>query len=102
VELPRIEPLYQKYRDQGFEIIAMDSHRDTEGARKFIGKHDLSYPCLENGESDNDIAYDIYQVQGHPTSLLIDGDGRILYLHFGWQEGDEKKLEREIQRVLSL
>jgi len=101
VELPRLEPLYQKYRDQGFSVIAIDGRRDRERAVKFIEKNQLTYACLETGEGDADVVAQPFGVSGYPTSFLIDGDGRILYFHLGFSEGDEVKLEKEIQKVLA-
>jgi len=102
VELPRLEPLYQKYRDQGFSIIAIDGRADTDRAQKFITENGLSYPMLENGQDDADVVGGTFGVYSYPTSFLIDGDGRVLFVHVGFDEGDEKKLEAEIQKVLAL
>jgi len=101
VELPRLEHLYQKYRDQGFQVIAVDTRRDRERATKFITENKLTYPCLENGEGDAAFVYETYQISEYPTSFLIDGKGRILYTHLGFAEGDEEKLAKEIEKVLS-
>ena len=102
MELPRLEPLYQKYRDQGFGIIAIDGMSDTERATKFIAEKGLSYPCLENGEGDEDIVGGTFGVHSYPTSFLVDGEGRVLFIHVGFSEGDEEHLEEEIQKVLAL
>jgi peroxiredoxin len=98
VELPRLEPLYQEYRDQGLQIVAIDGASDTERAQAFIAEHGLSYPTLENGEDD--IAGGLFGIRAYPTSYLIDGEGRILAMHVGFDEGDEDMLEEEIRRVL--
>ena len=102
MELPRLEPLYQKYRDQGFGVIAIDSMRDTDRARKFIAEKGLSFPMLENGEGEAEFVRDQFGVYSHPTSFLIDGEGRVLFVHVGFQEGDEEHLEQEIRKVLAL
>ena len=102
MELPRLEPLYQKYRSQGLNVIALDSMRDTERAQKFIAEKKLSYTCLENGEGDAEFVRGTFGVYSHPTSFLIDGEGRVLFVHVGFKEGDEKHLEEEIQKVLAL
>ena len=102
MELPRLEPLYQTYREQGFEIIAVESQRDRKRAVKFIAKNQLSYPCLENGDGDAEFIYQTFKVSTYPTSFLIDGEGRILFVHVGFDKGDEENLAREIERVLAL
>jgi len=102
VELPRLEPLYQKYQDEGFQVIAVESNRDRKRATDFITKNKLTFPCLENGEGDAEFVYDTFGVTGYPTSFLIDGKGRVLYMHLGFREGDEVRLEKEIQKVLAL
>ncbi len=102
MELPRLEPLYQKYRAQGFEVLAVESQRDRDRATKFIAKNNLSYPCLENGDGDAEFVYNTFGVTSHPTSFLIDGEGNILFVHVGFSEGDEDKLALEIERILAL
>jgi len=100
VELPRLQPLYETYRDQGFEIIAVDGKRDTERATKFIEENDLTYTFLENGEGENEIAGSLYKVRAYPTSFLIDRDGKVMYVHLGFEPGDEEHLEEEIESLL--
>ena len=100
MELPRLQPLYEKYRDQGFEIIAVDGKSDTERATKFIEEKGLTYTFLENGEGDNEIAGRVYKVRAFPSSFLIDRDGKVMYFHLGFEPGDEEYLEEEIQSLL--
>jgi peroxiredoxin len=95
VELPRLEPLWQKYRDKGFSIVAVEAARDRERAVKFIDENKLSYHLLENDE-DNNVVRDTFGVRWFPTSYIIDKEGRIMYCHIGFDEGDEETLEKEI------
>jgi peroxiredoxin len=100
VELPRLEPLYQKYKDQGLAVVAVEAARDTAGATTFIEEHNLTYACLENGEGEGDVVRSVFGVRVFPTSYLIDRDGRIMFYHLGFEEGDEEKLEKEILQLL--
>lgn len=100
MELPRLQPLYETYRDQGFEIIAVDGKHDTERATKFIEENNLTYTFLENGEGDSEIAGSLYKVRAYPTSFLIDRDGKVMYVHLGFEPGDEERLEEEIKTLL--
>jgi len=100
VELPRLQPLYEKYNDQGFEIVAVDGKRDTERATKFIEENGLTYTMLENAEDDAEIVGSVFKVRAYPSSFLIDRDGKVMYFHLGFEEGDEEHLEEEILSLL--
>lgn len=100
MELPRLQPLYEKYKDQGFEIIAVDGKRDTERALKFIEDNGLSYTLLENGNTELEVADRLYRVIAYPSSFLIDRDGKVMYYHLGFEAGDEARFEEEIRSLL--
>jgi len=100
VELPRLQPLYEKYKDQGFEIVAVEGKRDTERATKFIEKNGLTYTMLENAEEDAEVARTIFKVLYYPSSFLIDRDGKVMFFHLGFEKGDEVHLEEQIQGLL--
>jgi peroxiredoxin len=92
--------LYEKYKDQGFEIVAVDGKRDTERATKFIEENGLTYTMLENAEDDAEIVGNVFKVRAYPSSFLIDRDGKVMYFHLGFEEGDEEHLEEEILKLL--
>ena len=100
MELPRLEPLWARYRDRNFTVIAVESERDTEAAREFITENGLTYPMVEDVEGDGNVLAERLQVYGFPTSFLVDREGRIMYTHLGFDEGDEIRLEEEIVRLL--
>lgn len=100
MELPRVEQLYRKYRDRGFTVVAVEAARDTERALKVINDNGLSFHLLET-EEENDVVDDVFDVRGFPTVFMIDGDGRIIYYHLGFEKGDEAMLEEEILALLA-
>jgi len=100
VELPRLQPLWDTYRDQGFEVVAVDAKRDTERARKFIADKELTYTFLENGEDDGDLVGEVFGVYSFPTTILIGRDGKAMFYHLGFEEGDENELEGQIKKLL--
>ncbi len=102
MELPRLQPLYEKYRDHGLEIVAVDGKRDTERATRFIADKGLSYVLLENGEDDAEVVRTVFGVRLYPTSFLVDREGRVLFHHLGFEDGDEVRFEEEIRKVLGL
>ena len=100
MELPRLQTLWEKYRNEGLEMVAIESNRETEQAMNFIDEAGLEFTCLENGADDAEVVYDVFRVQGYPTSWVVDRQGRVMYRHFGFDEGDEKKIEAEVLSLL--
>jgi cytochrome c biogenesis protein CcmG/thiol:disulfide interchange protein DsbE len=100
VELPRLESLWQKYRDQGFQVVAVERGDDREGALKFIEENELSYHLVQDKEEGEPVVNGLLKVYGFPTSLLVDRQGRVIRMHLGFDEGDEVKLEEEILELL--
>jgi peroxiredoxin len=95
VELPRLEPLWNRYRAKGFSVVVIEAMRDRERALKFIDENELTYHLLEN-DKENDVVRDQFGVQGFPTSFLMDSEGRIMFYHLGFEKGDEVELEKQI------
>ena len=95
MELPRLEPLWQKYRDKGLSVIAIEATQDRERAERFIKKHKLTYHLLEADEEKAAVK-ERFGMMWFPTSFLIDREGRIMICHVGFHAGDEEKLEKEI------
>ena len=99
MELPHLQTLFEKYNDQGLEIVAVEAMHDTERATKFIEKTGLTYTLLEDHEEDG-IVGNLFDVHSFPTSYLIDREGRVMYFHLGFEEGDEKEIEEQIKTLL--
>ncbi len=95
MELPRLEPLWQKYRDKDFSVVVVEATGDRERALDFIKKNNLTYHLLE-AEEEKSLVKKQFGMKWFPTSYLIDREGRIMICHVGFQEGDEAKLEKEI------
>lgn len=98
--LPYLAAWYEKYKDQGLEIIGVHTpefefekkYENVLWATKQFG---INYPVV----LDNDYAtWHSYDNRYWPAKYLIDIDGRIVYQHFG--EGAYQETERKIQELL--
>jgi len=73
-EMPDLDALYNKYKDQGFVVLAIS---DEEAAKvaPFISDHKISYPVLlDPGRKVNDA----FIVEGIPKSFVYDRSGRMV------------------------
>lgn len=78
-EIPALISLYDKYKDDGLEIIGVSFDRNgVEALPWFIKKHGINYPIyLSTGVIDR--TYEIskkYKIYGFPLSILYDRDGK--------------------------
>lgn len=100
MELPRLEPIWNRYRDQGFAVLAIESNQETEDALEFISEKELTYTFVEDVDEDETVVGDVLGIQGFPTSYVVDRQGRIMFRHLGFDEGDEEKIEKEVVKLL--
>jgi peroxiredoxin len=73
-EMPDLEELYNKFKDQGFVVLAIS---DEEAAKvsPFIGERKISYPVLlDPGRKVNEL----FQVEGIPKSFVFDREGKMV------------------------
>ncbi len=86
VEMPEIEAVYQKYRAQGFTVLAVDVQEPASDVRRFAQEKQLSFVPLLDSASE---VFKLYQVRALPTSYFVDRQGRISALHLGAMTGDQ-------------
>jgi peroxiredoxin len=97
VEMPAMEALYQSFRSQGLEILAVSV--DQQGAavtRPFKEAMGLSFPILH--DSDYQVGL-IYGARTLPMTYMIDRQGLIRQRVFGardWDSQEARKLMREL------
>lgn len=75
-EMPTMERIYLEYKDQGFEILALNTtHQDSkQKAIAFAEEFGLPFPILfdETGSTSK-----LYHLQALPSSFFIDKNGII-------------------------
>lgn len=77
-EMPNVEERFQKYKDQGLEIIAVTRNsrgQTTEKVREYIGSNGYSFPvAIDPGTTSR-----AYGVSGIPAAALVDKDGNVVF-----------------------
>ncbi len=80
-EMPAIEALYQRYKDRGLEVVAVNLDRlSTAGVEAFLTEVKVSFPVVLDPSWSTAQAY---RVVGLPTSYLIDRSGRVVVREVG-------------------
>lgn len=94
---PRLDALYARLRDRGFEVVAVNKDQEAAEAAKFLATFPVSFPILTDG--DNQLAVS-YGVKAMPSAYLIDRKGNIRFMHRGFNSDSLASIELQVQQLL--
>jgi thiol-disulfide isomerase/thioredoxin len=98
-EMPLLENIYKKYNKMGFTLIGVNVEPDSKDAEGFLKglAAPVSFPVIYDKDSTVSKAYD---VQGMPSTVIIDRKGNIRVLHRGYKPGDENEYLDSIRTLV--
>jgi thiol-disulfide isomerase/thioredoxin len=98
-EMPLLENIYKKYNKMGFTLIGVNVEPDSKDAEGFLKglQTPVSFPVIYDKDSTVSKAYD---VQGMPSTVIIDRKGNIRVLHRGYKPGDENEYLDSIRTLV--
>ena len=94
---PWMNRMIQRYRDKGLVIVAVNLDKSRDLARKFLQDYPAQFTVAYDPEGNT---ADQYDVQGMPSSYLIDRRQHIVKVHLGFKDEDTLGLERNIEYLL--
>jgi len=97
VELPRLAELSTTFEGMPVRFISVASSVGNDAAQQVLIDSGVTYETF----FDCDDAFDAYGVRGIPTTVIIDHEGRLMYRHVGFSDGDEAGFAAEIELLLS-
>jgi peroxiredoxin len=74
-EMPSMQKLYDRFKDQGLEMIAVDLQEDKAAVQKFFDKYELTFTAVidKTGRIGSQ-----YGARNIPTTYIIDRKGFVL------------------------
>jgi thiol-disulfide isomerase/thioredoxin len=93
---PWMNEMQQKYGSKGFVIVGVNVDKKRADADKFLAQNPAAFAIAFDEAGTTPSAY---AVKGMPSSYLIDGTGKVVYVERGFT--DERKAELE-QRIAAL
>ncbi|MCH7904018.1 MAG: TlpA family protein disulfide reductase [Armatimonadetes bacterium] len=95
---PFMQELHERYGDQGLVVIGANTGEDAEGvaATAYRDEHGYSYVITH----DNQKLVDEWGVEGLPTFVFIDRDGKIDTVEVGFGPPSKKQFEKTIEKLL--
>jgi peroxiredoxin len=100
IEMPELEKIHRRYAGRGLAVVGIEEMNATpDEARRFAAAIGVRYPlALDPGERIGRL----YRLEAHPTTVLIDRQGRVAWLNAGYLRGDEREIDQAVRDALAL
>lgn len=96
-EIPHLNQLKSRYEQMGFTLLGINMDEDNKEARKAMQKFKVEFSVLF--DKTNEVA-EKFNVDAMPTTVIIDRDGTIRYLHKGYKSGYEKDYDKQVAALV--
>ncbi len=96
-EMPLLEVLYKKYSDLGFTLLAVNVEEDSSKADLLLKDIPVTFPILF--DNTNKVTK-LYKVVAMPSTVIIDKDGNMRYLHHGYLPGYEEEYRKQVSELI--
>lgn len=74
--MPHLRTLVERYESRPFAIVGVNAYDDVQAYK--TGLKDFKVSWISAFQGDNPVISDLFRVEGYPTYLLIDHEGKIL------------------------
>jgi peroxiredoxin len=96
-EMPHLEALHQRYKDLGFTLLGVNVEDNQKGALKYLEETPVSFEILFDPANRVSALYDVVAM---PTTIMVDRNGNVRYVHHGYQPGYENEYQTQIRALL--
>ena len=94
-EMPTLQTFYEKYKTNGFELLAIDQEETLEVVEPFVKEFGLTFPIWLDKDYQ---AQQVFNTMNLPSSYVIDRSGRVRLM---WIGGISKKnLEKYVPDLI--
>jgi len=96
-EMPLLDELYGRYQRVGFSLLGINIDDDSRRAMAMVKELGVRFPVLFDEEKK---VSKLYEVEAMPMTILLDREGTVRHIHYGYKPGYEQKYLNEIRSLL--
>jgi len=96
-EMPLLDELYSQYKPMGFTILGVNVEEDPAQAKQMLKATPVNFPVLFDNQSE---VSKLYNVVAMPSTVLVDRDGNVRYLHQGYKPGFEDTYQQQVRALI--
>ena len=99
-ELPVLQQLHEELGDDGLQVVvvSIDDPKSAAKVKPMMRQRGYTFPVLLDTQTKVVSVYNPKKVV--PFTVIIDRSGEIVSEKFGFQPGDEEKLQPELKKLL--
>ena len=98
VEMPSMEVLYRRLRDEGLVMLAVSADANgREAVESFVRKLGLTFTILLDPDG---VVPSRYGTTGYPETFIVDRDGRVVAHEVGPRDWSEARFERALRGLM--
>lgn len=97
-EMPVLDRLHQRYEEAGFAVLGVNVEGKRAPAEKIAKQAKVSFPVLIDAGQRVSKEYDL---EAMPSTVVVDRDGTVRYIHRGYKPGDEAKYLEVVKQLIS-
>ncbi len=111
VQMPHLIRWQETYRDQGFEIVALEfaafvtgpKEEYEKGLKESLDEMGVNYTVIQAGDTTDvhDVLPTLRNFDGFPTSIFIGRDGLVKHVKSGFHESEVSFYEKTIEGLLA-
>ena len=96
---PVMEQLHKDYGSKGLVFIGVNVDDNSTAMDDFLKKHPVSFAIIRDAEKK---LVTLANIETMPTSFVLDGEGRVRFIHSGFLgEATRKQYTQQIEQLLA-
>jgi DsbE subfamily thiol:disulfide oxidoreductase len=96
-EMPILDDIHKQYSSLGFSVLGVNLDAKSSKAINYLKDTPVTFPVLYDPKGD---VSGTYGVQAMPSTVIIDKDGNVRFLHEGYKSGYEDDYRKQIKKLL--
>ena len=96
-EMPLLDELHKRYNPMGFTVLGVNVEEDPTKAKRLLKDMGVSFPVLFDSHSEVSKRYDVIAM---PSTVLVDRNGNMRYLHKGYKPGLEDVYLEQVRELV--
>jgi thiol-disulfide isomerase/thioredoxin len=96
-EMPLLNALHNKYEPLGFTVLGVNVEENSENAEGFLKNFPVDFPILLDQGNKVSMQYNVIAM---PTTVVVDRDGNMRFLHQGYKSGDEATYRQMVKKLV--